>query len=99
VVNALLPVLRRKSYDGTGVLNGKERQNGRICRGRSDDSREEARQRSGKVAAAAGATPETSSTVAPPVKQPSSKVPKLEKKNKNRLPRREKKTRQKAANV
>jgi hypothetical protein len=53
----------------------------------------------GKVTAAVGATPETSSTVAPPVKQPSTKVPKLEKKNKNRLPRREKKARQKAANV
>jgi hypothetical protein len=52
----------------------------------------------GKVAAAVGATPETSST-APPVKQPSTKVPKLEKKNKNRLPRREKKARQNAANV
>ena len=50
----------------------------------------------GKVAAAVGATPETASTEAPPVKQPSTKVPKLEKKNKNRLPRREKKARQKA---
>ena len=53
----------------------------------------------GKVAAAVGATPETSGTEAPPVKQPSTKVPKLEKKNKNRLPRREKKARQKAENT
>jgi hypothetical protein len=53
----------------------------------------------GKVAAAVGATPETSATEAPPVKQPSTKVPKLEKKNKNRLPRREKKARQKAGNT
>jgi len=50
----------------------------------------------GKVAAAVGATPETSDTGAPSVKQPSTKVPKLKKKNKNRLPRREKKARQKA---
>jgi hypothetical protein len=53
----------------------------------------------GKVAAAVGATPETSGTEAPPAKQPSTKVPKLEKKNKNRLPRREKKARQKGRNV
>ena len=53
----------------------------------------------GKVAAAVGATPETSGTESPPVKQPSTKVPKLEKKNKNRLPRREKKARQKAKNT
>jgi hypothetical protein len=53
----------------------------------------------GKVAAAVGATPETSGTEAPPVKRPSTKVPKLEKKNKNRLPRRQKKARQKAGNT
>jgi hypothetical protein len=53
----------------------------------------------GKVAAAVGATAETSGTEAPPVKQPSTKVPKLEKKNKNRLPRREKKALQKAGNI
>ena len=53
----------------------------------------------GKVAAAVDATPETSGTEAPPVKQPSTKVPKLEKKNKNRLPRREKKALQKAGNI
>jgi hypothetical protein len=52
----------------------------------------------GKVAAAVGATSETSGTEAPPVIQPSTKVPKLEKKNKNRLPRRKKKARQKAGN-
>jgi hypothetical protein len=33
------------------------------------------------------------------VKQPSTKVPKLEKKNKNRLPRQEKKALQKAGNI
>jgi hypothetical protein len=49
-----------------------------------------------KVAAAVGATPETSGKEAPPMKQSSTKVPKLEEKNKNRLPRREKKARQKA---
>ena len=53
----------------------------------------------GKVAAAVGMTPETSGTEAPPVKQPSTKVPKLEKKNKNRLPSRKKKARQKAENT
>jgi hypothetical protein len=53
----------------------------------------------GKVAAAIGAAPETSGTEAPPMKQPSNKVPKLEKKNKNRLPRREKKARQKAVAI
>ena len=53
----------------------------------------------GKVAATVGATPETSATEAPAVKQISTKVPKLEKKNKNRLPRRQKKARQKAGNV
>lgn len=53
----------------------------------------------GKVAAAVGAAPETSSTEAPPVKQPSTKVSKLEKKNKNRLPRKEKKARQKAGTL
>jgi hypothetical protein len=53
----------------------------------------------GKVAAVIGVTSETSGMEAPPVRQPSTKVPKLEKKNKNRLPRREKKARQKAGNV
>ena len=53
----------------------------------------------GKVAAAVGATPETFGADAPPMKQPSTKVPKLKKKNKNRLPRREKKARQKAENT
>ena len=53
----------------------------------------------GKVTAAVGATLETSGTEAPPVKQPSTKVPKLEKKNKNRLPSRKKKARQKAENT
>jgi hypothetical protein len=52
----------------------------------------------GKVAAAIGTTPETPDSGTPPVKQPSTKVPKLEKKNKNRLPRREKKARKKAGN-
>ena len=53
----------------------------------------------GKVAAAAGATPETPDAGTPPVKRPSTKVPKLQKKNKSRLPRREKKARQKAGNI
>ena len=53
----------------------------------------------GKVAAAVGATPETSAAEAPPMKQPSTKVLKLKKKNKNRLPRREKKAREKALNI
>jgi hypothetical protein len=53
----------------------------------------------GKVAAAVGATPETTDAGTPPVKQPSTKVPKLEKKNKNRLPRQEKKARQKAGKI
>ena len=53
----------------------------------------------GTVAAVVGATPETPGTEAPPVKQPSTRVPKLEKKNKSRLPRREKKARRKAGTL
>jgi hypothetical protein len=60
------------------------------------DKSEEFRQGSGQGTGAVGATTEISDTEAPPVKQPSTRVPKLEKKNKNRLPRREKKARQKA---
>ena len=53
----------------------------------------------GKVAAAVGATPETSAAEAASMKQSSTKVLKLKKKNKNRLPRREKKAREKAVNI